>query len=94
MSPQLAQIEHTVDAPKRMIGRNVVLKAEVVEQPIRRWLASHHRSAPEKANSTETNHAAISTSTDFINSIGQKQTSAASNAMSALNGEPDITISF
>ena len=43
--PNIAQIKEAVDPAQQMIVRNVILKAEVVEQPLRYCLHPHHRSA-------------------------------------------------
>ena len=42
--PQLAQIQEAVDAAEQMIGGNVGVEVEAVEQrDLRNFLASHHR---------------------------------------------------
>ena len=42
--PQIAQIKNAVDAPKKMVGGNVRLDAEGVEELVLRGtLLSHHR---------------------------------------------------
>jgi len=44
--PNITQIKEAVDPPQQMIIRNVILKAEVVKQPLRCRLRPHHRSVP------------------------------------------------
>jgi hypothetical protein len=40
---ELIQLEVAVNAPEQVIGRNVFVEAEIIEQPRRRSLKPHHR---------------------------------------------------
>ena len=46
---QLIQLEVAVDAPEQVIGRNVFVEAEIIEQPRRRSLKPHHRRLSRKS---------------------------------------------
>ena len=39
----------SVNAPEHVIGRDVFLKAEIIEQPRRRSLKAHHRHLSRKS---------------------------------------------
>jgi len=54
--PNIAQIKEAVDPAQQMIIRNVILKAEVVEQPLRCCLRPHHRSRPPRKSQGKRNH--------------------------------------
>jgi len=64
------EIEVLVDSAQLMISGNVIIKAEIVEQPSRSSLHAHHRRFSRKS-AGEVNHAAsIAATPQFFNSIG------------------------
>jgi hypothetical protein len=38
--------EMAVNAPEHMVDRDMFLKAEIIEQPRRRFLSAHHAASP------------------------------------------------
>ena len=43
---KIIEVEMPVDAPEQVIGGDVIIEAEIVEQPSRRRLNAHHRRIP------------------------------------------------
>jgi hypothetical protein len=63
-----------LDAAQLMTGRDVIIKAEVVEQPSRRRLHAHHRCFSRKS-AGEVNHAIrIAAMAEFFNTIRRFET--------------------
>jgi hypothetical protein len=64
-----------INASELMVGRDVIIEAEVVEQPSRYRLHAHHRRFSRKS-AWEVNHATrVAATAEFFNGIGGKQSS-------------------
>jgi len=46
---EVIQLEVAVNAPEQVIGRNVFIEPEIIEQPRRRSLKAHHRRFSRKS---------------------------------------------
>jgi hypothetical protein len=62
-SADACEIETLISAAQLMIGLDVVIEAEVIEQPRRCRLYAHHRRFPHKSVG-KVNHATLSTAKD------------------------------
>src|SRR5215471_19141187 len=85
------QIEDRIDLAHEMIGRNNIIKIELVEQlALIAVQPPHHRKSPPRNVVHGRNHCSPPTSTDFCNKIGTPRTDfgAASN-LSATAGTRD-----
>jgi hypothetical protein len=59
-----------INASELMVGRDVIIEAEVVEQPSRYRLHAHHRHFSRKS-AEELNHATrVAATAEFFNGIG------------------------
>jgi hypothetical protein len=63
LAAHVTQIKEPVNLAKDVIRRNVLIKTEIVEQPLRCRLRPHHRSALPRKSRRRRNHAAQSQST-------------------------------
>jgi hypothetical protein len=62
-----------VNAAQLVVGRDVIIEAEVVEQPSRYPLHAHHRRFSRKS-AGEVNHATrVAATAEFFNAIRRKQ---------------------
>src|SRR5580698_2054209 len=74
LPPQLAEFDEPVDRPQKMIGRNVPLKRELIEQRSLFDLPRSHHDL-QSCFSQRLNQRISSRATDdFFNTIGHKQT--------------------
>lgn len=69
---QLAQVEELIDATQQVIGWNVIIQIERVEQrSLSGLLTSHHRGELHCADGGLVNQLRPAHSTEFINGIGR-----------------------
>ena len=75
LSANFAQIEQVIDLPQQVVGRNMILKAKVVEKsPLIRRLPTHHRPIPPIRNRKDRITLPASAQALVINGIGQNRT--------------------
>src|SRR4051794_32470607 len=67
------EINEPIDAPKQVITGHMIIQAEIIEEPRRRCLPSHHRLSLRSLRATESAHGAL-LKREFFNRIGIRRT--------------------